>query len=50
MVDGGDAALYGLGAMTPERWQAFAEQTQDAYSVVPDWREAFTSQYLPSRG
>ncbi len=50
MVDGGDAALYGLGAMTPERWQAFAEQTQSAYSSVPDWREAFTSQYLPSRG
>ena len=50
MVDGGDAALYGLGAMTPERWQAFAEQTQDAYPAAPDWREAFTSQYLPSRG
>lgn len=50
MVDGGDAALYGLGAMTPERWQAFAEQTQDAYPVAPDGREAFTSQYLPSRG
>ena len=50
MVDGGDAALYGLGAMTPERWQAFAEQTQDAYAAAPDWREAFTGQYLPSRG
>lgn len=50
VVDGGDAALYGLGAMTPERWQAFAEQTQEAYAVAPDWREAFTSQYLPSRG
>src|SRR5690606_20438009 len=23
VVDGGDAALYGLGAMTAERWQAF---------------------------
>jgi len=50
MVDGGDAALYGLGAMTPERWQAFADQTQGAYPAAPDWREAFTSQYLPSRG
>lgn len=50
MVDGGDAALYGLGAMTPERWQTFAEQTLDAYPSPPDWREAFTNQYLPSRG
>ena len=50
MVDGGDAALYGLGAMTPERWQAFADQTQGAYPAAPDWREAFTGQYLPSRG
>ncbi|MEN5146334.1 ABC transporter substrate-binding protein [Brevundimonas diminuta] len=50
MVDGGDAALYGLGAMTPERWQAFAEQTQGAYPAAPDWRETFTNQYLPARG
>lgn len=50
MVDGGDAALYGLGTMTPERWQAFADQTQTAYSAPPDWREAFTIQYLPARG
>lgn len=51
VVDGGDAALYGLGAMTPDRWQAFAEQTAAAFiDGAPDWREAFTTQYLPARG
>ena len=50
VVDGGDAALYGLGAMTADRWQAFAEQTEAAYPSPPDWREAFTAQYLPGRG
>ena len=50
VVDGGDAALYGLGTMTAERWQAFAEQTEAAYPSPPDWREAFTPQYLPGRG
>ena len=50
LVDGGDAALYGLGAMTAERWQAFAEQTEAAYASAPDWREAYTAQYLPGRG
>ena len=49
MVDGGDAALYGLGTMTAERWQMFADQTLGAYSAAPDWREAFTLQYLPGR-
>lgn len=50
VVDGGDAALYGLGAMTADRWQAFADQTEAAYPSPPDWREAFTAQYLPGRG
>lgn len=49
VVDGGDAALYGLGAMTPDRWQAFAEQSAEAFPAAPDWREAFTAQYLPGR-
>lgn len=49
MVDGGDAALYGLGTMTAERWQSFADQTLGAFNVAPDWREAFTLQYLPGR-
>lgn len=49
MLDGGDAALYGLGTMTAERWQGFSDQTLVAYSAAPDWREAFTLQYLPGR-
>lgn len=52
IVDGGDAALYGLGAMTEERWQAFFEVTSAAGVYPPnlDWRQAFTTQYLPGRG
>ena len=52
IVDGGDAALYGLGAMTAERWQAFFEVTSGAgvYPTNLDWRQAFTTQYLPGRG
>jgi NitT/TauT family transport system substrate-binding protein len=52
IVDGGDAALYGLGAMTAERWQAFFEVTSQAGVFDPglNWREAFTDNYLPGRG
>ncbi|MGV8929236.1 MAG: ABC transporter substrate-binding protein [Brevundimonas sp.] len=52
IVDGGDAALYGLGAMTAERWNAFFEATSEAGVYPPnlDWRQAFTTQYLPGRG
>lgn len=52
IVGGGDAALYGLGAMTADRWQAFFEVTSQAgvYSPNLDWRQAFTTQYLPGRG
>lgn len=52
IVDGGDAALYGLGAMTAERWQAFFDVTSQAgvYPTNLDWRQAFTNQYLPGRG
>lgn len=52
IVDGGDAALYGLGAMTGERWQAFFEVMSEAGVYPPnlDWRQAFTTQYLPGRG
>lgn len=52
IVDGGDAALYGLGAMTPERWRDFFEVTSQAgvYPTSLDWRQAFTTQYLPGRG
>lgn len=52
IVDGGDAALYGLGAMTADRWQAFFDVTSQAgvYPAGLDWRQAFTTQYLPGRG
>lgn len=49
VVDGGDAALYGLGAMTAERWQAFFDVASEAGPGL-DWRRAFTTQYLPGRG
>ncbi len=51
VVSGGDAALYGLGAMTAERWQAFFEVMSGAglYPADLDWRQAFTTQYLPGR-
>jgi NitT/TauT family transport system substrate-binding protein len=51
-VDGGDAALYGLGTMTTERWQAFFQTVVPA-GLFPDnldWRAVFTNQYLPGRG
>ena len=52
IVDGGDAALYGLGAMTEERWKAFFDVTSEAgiYPANLNWRDAFTTQYLPGRG
>ena len=52
IVDGGDAALYGLGAMTTERWRTFFETMSEAGIYPPglDWRAAFTTQYLPGRG
>ena len=52
LVDGGDAALYGLGAMTAERWQAFFDMVSQA-GLTPtglNWRDAFTDNYLPGRG
>lgn len=52
IVDGGDAALYGLGAMTADRWKAFFDVTAGSgvYPAGLDWRQAFTTQYLPGRG
>ena len=52
MVDGGDAALYGLGTMTTERWQAFFDVMSKAgvYDPSLNWRSAFTDDYLPGRG
>ena len=52
VVDSGDAALYGLGAMTIERWRAFHEVTSQAgvYPADLRWRDAFTDVFLPGRG
>ncbi|WP_339913303.1 ABC transporter substrate-binding protein [uncultured Brevundimonas sp.] len=51
IVDGGDAALYGLGTMTDDRWRAFFEVAAEpeVYSSTLNWRDAFTIQYLPGR-
>ena len=52
IVEGGDAALYGLGTMTADRWQAFFDVTSQAgvYPTGLNWRDAFTDNYLPGRG
>jgi len=52
IVGGGDAALYGLGTMTAERWQAFFDVMSQAGVYPPNlnWRDAFTDSYLPGRG
>lgn len=52
IVDAGDAALYGLGAMTEERWKAFFDVTSQAGVYPPNlnWRDAFTDNFLPGRG
>jgi NitT/TauT family transport system substrate-binding protein len=52
LVEGGDAALYGLGAMTTERWQAFFEAVSSTgvYPSNLNWRDAFTTAFLPGRG
>jgi len=52
VVDGGDAAAMGIGAMTEERWRQFFEVMANAaiYPANLNWRAAFTTQYLPGRG
>jgi NitT/TauT family transport system substrate-binding protein len=52
IVDAGDAALYGLGAMTEKRWKAFFDVTSQAGVYPPNlnWRNAFTDNFLPGRG
>jgi NitT/TauT family transport system substrate-binding protein len=52
IVQGGDAAIMGIGAMTEDRWRDFFAVTSEAgvYPQDLDWREAFTLEYLPGRG
>ncbi len=51
IVDGGDAALFGLGTMTQDRWQAFFDSMIEAGVYAPglNWQMAFTDAYLPGR-
>jgi NitT/TauT family transport system substrate-binding protein len=52
IVQGGDAAIMGIGAMTEDRWRDFFARASQAglYPQALDWREAFTLEYLPGRG
>jgi NitT/TauT family transport system substrate-binding protein len=51
LIEGGDAALFGLGAMTAERWQAVSEAAVQAglFASVQPPRELFTDAYRPGR-
>lgn len=49
IVEGGDAALLGLGTMTEERWKTFSEQAAGAFPTDPLWKSAYTTQFLPTR-
>ncbi|MFT4954514.1 MAG: NitT/TauT family transport system substrate-binding protein [Brevundimonas sp.] len=51
IVQGGDAAIMGIGAMTEDRWRDFFAVTSQAgvYPQALEWREAFTLEYLPGR-
>jgi NitT/TauT family transport system substrate-binding protein len=49
IVDGGDAATMGIGAMTDAHWKAFFDATvaQGLYPKTLDYTRAFTLQFLP---
>jgi NitT/TauT family transport system substrate-binding protein len=49
LIDGGDAATLGLGAMTEARWKATADVLVNAGLMRTDapWRDAFTTAFLP---
>ena len=51
IVDGGDAAARGIGAMTDARWQAFFDMavSQKAYPAELDYRRAYTLDFLPGK-
>ena len=48
LVTGAEARTLGIGAMTPERWQAFFEvmAQNGVYDPDLDWRRAFTTQFV----
>lgn len=51
LVDGGDAAKSGLGAMTDERWKAFFDVMTKAgvYPEKLDYKQAYTLEFLGSK-
>lgn len=48
IVDSGDAAIHGIGAMDPARWQAFFGQMsqQGLYPPGLDYKRAYTLQFV----
>ncbi len=48
VVSGGDAAKYGIGVMTDERWKKTAEFMIAAGLLKPDteWRKGYTTQFV----
>lgn len=50
LIESGDAAALGIGAMTDERWRTFFQMASDLglYPADMDWRRAYTLEFLPS--
>jgi NitT/TauT family transport system substrate-binding protein len=48
VVDSGDAARLGIGAMTDERWRSFFEvmAQQGLYPKDMDYRQAYTTRFV----
>jgi len=51
MVDGGDAATLGIGAMTDAKWQEFFDVmvSQKVYPADLDYKKAYTLEFLPKK-
>ncbi len=49
IVDSGDAARLGIGAMTEARWTAFLASVQGLYPPGLDWKRAVTFQFVDKR-
>lgn len=49
LVESGDAQKHGIGAMTPERWDAFTKQMVELGIYKPglDWRQGVDFRFLP---
>jgi NitT/TauT family transport system substrate-binding protein len=52
IVDSGDAAAMGPGAMTDQRWNAFfaAASAEGIYPKTLDWRRAYSLQFIQPPG